>query len=290
MGQWANEPMKSIASRCLIVVALLVAVVGAQRATGKVRISFTENGGPPSTAVAGTVYFEAPGLGSRERSVSGFTTPLEIDSMPSGRYRFSVVAQSATSVLVASRVHEVTLSADQPGASFTVDLIKQKGAALVVDATGEPVAGAHFYTSPSSVNSTADDDGRINLATIAAGTALTVRTIQWGVTCHRVTPADSQTIVVPDATEVLVIVAPTTPTSSLPQRRHILPSPRLAGALVSGIPGSDCAVPYEHLPVTLAKVDGRTEHTLLLPFGDYTIRLLDGTTITAAAPGKVEIR
>jgi hypothetical protein len=193
-------------------------------------------------------------------------------------------------VLVASSVHEATLSADQPVASFTVDLIRRKGFARVVDATGDPVAGAHFYTTPSSVNSTADDDGRINLATVAPGTALTVRTIQWGMTCHRVTAAATQTIVVPDATESLVIVTPTTPTSTLPQRRHILPSPHLAGAMVTGIPGSDCAVPYEHLPVTLAEVNGRTEHTLLLPFGRYTIRLLDGTTLTATAPGRIEVR
>jgi hypothetical protein len=275
-------------AHCLIFVALCT-VTEAQRATGRVRITFNENGGSPSTAVTGTVYFEAPGLGNRERSVSAFHAPLEIASMPHGRYRFSVVAQSATSVLVASRVHEVTLSADQPVASFTVDLIRRDGSARVIDATGAPVSGAHFYTSPSSVNSTADDDGRINLATIAPGTSLTVRTIQWGVTCHRVTAAEAQTIVVPDATEPLVIVTPTTPTSTLPQRRHILPSPRLAGALVAGIPGSDCAVPYEHLPVTLAKVNGRTEHTLLLPFGNYSIRLLDGIILSTQAPGRITL-
>lgn len=279
--------MKSVL--CLIAVALLSAVPDVQRATGRVRISFTENGGPPSTAVTGTVYFDAPGLGNRERSVSAFNTPLEIASMPHGSYRFTVVAQSATSVMVAARVHQATLSAEQPTTSFTVDLVKRHGSTRVIDASGAPVSGAHFYTSPSSVNSTADDGGRINLATIAPGTALTVRTIQWGVTCHRVTAADAQTIVVPDATEPLVIVTPTTPTSTLPQRRHILPSPRLAGALVSGIPGADCAVPYEHLPVTLAKVNGLTEHTLLLPFGDYSIRLLDATTLTATAPGRIQI-
>jgi hypothetical protein len=274
---------------CLIAAVLLGAAPELQRATGRVRITFTENGGPPGSAVTGTVYFEAPGLGSRERSISNFKTPTEIGSMPNGRYRFSVVAQSATRVLVASGVHDVTLSAAQPAASITVDLIARDGFARVIDASGAPVAGAHFYTSPSSVNSTADDDGRINLATIAPGTSLTVRTIQWGVTCHRVTGAATQTVVVPDATEALVIVAPTTPTSTLPQRRHILPSPRLAGALVSGISGSDCAVPYEHLPVTLAKVNGRTEHTLLLPFGKYTIRLLDGTTLMTTAPGRLQI-
>lgn len=286
MSHWLIAPL----AHCLIVAALLSGVAEAQRASGRVRITFTENGGPPSTAVIGTVYFEGPGLGSRQHSISVFSTPLGIGAMPHGHYRFTVVAQSATSALVASRVHEATLSADQSVASFTIDLIKRNGSARVVDATGAAVAGAHFYTSPSSVNSTADDAGRINLATIAPGTAITVRTIQWGVTCHRVTAAEAQTIVVPDATEALVIGTPTAPTSTLPQRRHILPSPRLAGALVSGIPGADCAVPYEHLPVTLAKVNGRTEHTLLLPFGTYTIRLLDGTTLTAEAPGRIEMR
>ena len=261
----------------------------AQPATGRMRITFTEDGGPPTSAVTGTLYFEAPGMGSRQRSISVFNTPLEVGAMPAGTYRVSVVAQTATHVLVSSRVHEVQIT-PRSTASLTVDLIQRRGSAVAIDAAGAPVSGAHFYTSPSAVNSTADDDGRINLATIATGTALTVRTIQWGITCHRVTDAQQQTIVVPDATEALVIVTPTTPTSTLPQRRHIVPSPLLTGALVSGIPGSDCGVPYEHLPVTLAKVNGQTEHTLLLPFGDYTIRLLDGTTLTAAAPGRIELR
>lgn len=282
---WLIAPV----AHCLMAAALTGAGPDVQRATGQVRISFTENGAPATTAVTGTVYFEAPGLGSRERSISSFSTPLDISSMPNGRYRFSVVAQSATTVLVASAVHEVTLSSGQPRSAFTVDLIKRRGFARVVDASGAAVPGAHFYTSPPAVNSTADDEGRINLATIAPGTALTVRTIQWGMTCHRVTTAEAQTIVVPDATESLVIVTPTTPTSTLPQRRHILPSPRLAGALISGIPGADCPVLYEHLPVTLAKVNGLTEHTLLLPFGKYTIQLLDGTILTAQAPGRLQI-
>lgn len=286
MRHWPIAPL----AHCLIAAALTSAVPDVQRATGIVRISFTENGGPPNSAVTGAIYFDGPGLGSRQRSVSAFSAPLEITSMPHGAYRFTVVAQSATRVMVAARVHEATLSADQPVASFTVDLIKRDAFAQVRDANGAPVAGAHFYTSPSSVNSTADDDGRINLATVARGTALTVRTIQWGVTCHRVTEAATQTVVVPDATEPLVIVAPTTPTSTLPQRRHILPSLRLAGALVSGIPGADCAVPYEHLPVTLAKVNGLTEHTMLLPFGNYSIRLLDGTILTAQAPGRISLQ
>ncbi len=267
-----------------------MAVALQSSATGRMQITFTEAGGPPATAVTGTLYFEAPGLGSRQRSISAFTAPLEISAMPAGTYRVSVVAQTATRVLVSSRVHEIRITPTHPAVSLSIDLIHRGGSAVVRDASGTPVAGAHFYTSPSAVNSTADDDGRINLATIAPGTALTVRTIQWGVTCHRVTDAERQTIVVPDATEALVIVTPATPTSTLPQRRHILPSLLLTGALVSGIPGSDCAVPYEHLPVTLAKVNGRTEHTLLLPFGDYTIRLLDGTTLTASAPGRIEMR
>jgi hypothetical protein len=264
--------------------------IAAQPSTGRMQITFTENGGPPNTAVTGTLYFEAPGMGSRQRSISAFAAPLEVSAMPAGTYRVSAVIQTATQVLVSSRVHEVQITPASGPVSVSIDLIHRGGSALVIDASGSPVAGAHFYTSPSAVNSTADDAGRINLATIAPGTALTVRTIQWGMTCHRVTEAAQQTIVVPDATEALVIVTPTTPTSTLPQRRHIVPSPLLTGAMVSGIPGSDCGVPYEHLPVTLSKVNGRTEHTLLLPFGDYTIRLLDGTTLTASAPGRIELR
>jgi len=260
------------------------------RATGRMHVTFTEDGGPPTTAVTGTLYFDAPGLGSRQQSISVFSAPLEVEAMPVGTYRITVVAQSATRVLVSSRVHDIQITTEHPVMSLSVDLIRRNGSALVIDASGTAVAGAHFYTSPSSVNSTADDDGRINLATIATGTALTVRTIQWGVTCHTVTDAERQTVVVPDASEPLVIVTPSPPTSTLPQRRHILPSVLLTGALVSGLPGADCAVPYEHFPVTMAKVSGRTEHTLLLPFGKYSIRLLTGTTLTASAPGRVEIR
>jgi hypothetical protein len=283
MPHW---PIASLAH--FVMANCLIVLLAQSPSNGRMQIAFTEAGGPPTTAVTGTLYFEAPSMGSRQRSISVFNTPLEVSAMPAGTYRVSVVAQTATQVLVSSRVHEVTIT-PRSTASLSVDLIQRRGSAVVIDTAGAPVSGAHFYTSPSSVNSTADDDGRINLATIATGTALTVRTIQWGMTCHRVTDAERQTIVVPDATEPLVIVTPITPTSTLPQRQHILPSPLLAGALVSGIPGSDCAVPYEHLPVTLAKVNGRTEHTLLLPFGEYTIRLLDGTTLTASAPGRIEL-
>jgi len=286
MRHWLIAPL----AHCLIAVALLGAVPEMQRATGTVRITFTEAGGSPVSAVTGMVYFEAPGMGSQQRSISVFNAPLEVGALPVGSYRITVVAQTATRVLVSSRVHEVAITSARSATSLSVDLIHRDGIALVRDASGTPVVGAHFYTSPSSVNSTADEQGRINLATIATGTSLTVRTIQWGMTCHNVTDAERQTIVVPDATEPLVIVTPSAPVSVLPQRRHILPSPRLTGALVSGIPGSDCAVPYEHFPVTMAKVGGRTEHTLLLPFGKYTIRLLDGTTLTAEAPGRIELR
>jgi len=279
MRHWLIAPL----AHCLILIA------AQSPTTGTLHITFTEAGGPPGTAVTGMLYYEAPGMGSREQSISTFTTPLVVNAMPPGVYRLTVVAQSATQVLVSSRVHEVRIEA-RSTLPLMVDLAPRRGSARVMDASGAPVPGAHFYTSPSSVNSTADDGGRINLATIATGTNLTVRTIQWGMTCHRVTDAPQQTIVVPDATEALVIATPSTPTSTLPQRRHILPSPRLSGAVISGIAGSDCAVPYEHLPVTLARVNGLTEHTLLLPFGDYTIRLLDGTTLTASAPGRIDLR
>lgn len=272
--------------------AVLVGALWVQTAppaTGRARIMFTEHGKPTTTAVRGSVYFEAPGIGVRERRVTSFARPVEIASMPPGVYRFTVVAQSLTTALVASQVHEVRI-AGRDTVDVTIDLVTRDGWVTVVDATGAPVAGAHYFTRPSAVNSTADDRGRINLATIASGTELTVRTIQWGVTCHRITDAARQTVVVPDATEALVITAPPTPTSGLPQRRHILPSLRLAGAMVSGVPGSDCAVPYEHLPVTLARGAGVTVHTLLLPFGDYTLTLLDGTVLRASAPGQIGIR
>jgi hypothetical protein len=257
--------------------------------TGSVRMTFSENRRSDLTAVLGTVYFESDGVGNRQQAIASFRQAVVIDAMPPGTYRLTVVAQSMTSVLVSSQVHEVTVTAGRVSA-VPVDLVTRDGVIRIVDSAGSPIAGAHFYTSPSSVNSSADDDGQISLAMLAVGTALTVRTIQWGMTCHRVTAGDRQTVVVPDATEELVIVAPTTPTSGLPQRRVIVPSAVLTGAMVSGLPGADCAIPYEHFPVTMARAGGTTEHTMLLPFGEYAIRLLDGRRVPARAPGRVELR
>src|SRR5690606_31093251 len=102
-----------------------------------------------------------------------------MDAMPLGRYRLTAVAQSMTSALVASTVQEFEVDAQTPTMVF-VDLVQRQGTIRVVDASGVPVSGAHYYTSPSAVNSTADEDGRISLALLATGTSLTVRTIQWG--------------------------------------------------------------------------------------------------------------
>lgn len=257
--------------------------------TGTVRLVFTERGSSNITAATGAVYFESAAVGSRQRAVGSFRQPFEIDAMPAGVWRLTVVAQSMTSVLVASQVHEFTVA---PGSVTTraVDLIAREGAIRVVDASGAPAGGAHYYTSPSSVNSSADDEGAISLAMLAAGTHLVVRTIHWGMTCHRVTMADRQTVVVPDATEELIIVAPATSTTTLPQRRQMVPSAILAGTTIAGLPGADCAIPWEHFPVTLSRAGGMTEHTMLLPHGGYTIRLLDGRILTAHAPGRIEVR
>jgi len=270
------------------VIVVLFAAVHAQTPTGTVRLMFTEHGRFEMTAVVGTVYFELPGGGNRERRVSTFTEPLVMESMPVGTHRLTVVAQTMTSALVSSEVHEVVVTAGVMS-DIRVNLVRRSGAIHVRDAAGRPVGGAHVYSSPSAVNSTADDEGVMSLATLAVGTALTVRTIQWGMTCHRVTAATRQTVVVPDATEELVIVTPTMPTSQLPQRRGLVPSAFLMGAMVSGLPDSDCAILYEHFPVTLAREGALTAHTMLLPQGEYTIRLRDGRTLAVRAPGRIEL-
>ncbi len=249
---------------------------------------FTEHGRFEMTAVVGTVYFELPGGGNRERRVTTFKEPLVMESMPAGTHRMTVVAQTMTSALVSSEVHEVVVTAGTVS-DIRVNLVRRSGAIHVRNPQGLPVGGAHFYSSPSAVNSTADDDGVISLATLAVGTSLTVRTIQWGMTCHRVTASTRQTVVVPDATEELVIVTPTMPTSHLPQRRGLVPSALLTGAVVSGLPGADCAIPYEHFPVTLAREGTRTAHTMLLPQGEYTIKWRDGRTLAVRAPGRIEL-
>jgi len=267
---------------------MLAAMVHAAPQSGRIDVTFIVQAGRASDAVAGTLYFQSVGGGSRQRHIADFTRPLVLEAVPPGRYRLTVVAQSLSSVLVSSRVSEVDVTSGHT-VSLTVQLAVRVGAIRVMDATGVPAGGAHFYTNPSAANSSADDEGEISLATLASGTLLTVRTIHWGVTCHRVTDAARQAVVVPDAVEPLVIVAPITPTSGLPQRRIIVPSSLLAGAILAGIPGADCAVPYEHFPVTMANTGGMTEHTMLLPFGDYVLRLRDGTEFPVQAPGRVQL-
>jgi len=268
-------------------ILMLVAAVHTAPQNGRVELTFAEPG--RTAAVVGTLYYQYAGGWSRQRHIADFSRPLVLDDLPPGLYRLTVVATSLSSALVASRVSNVQITG-QSTMSVTVDLVEREGYVRVVDAAGAPAGGAHFYTNPSATNSSADDEGGISLATLATGTMLTVRTIHWGVTCHRVTDAPRQTVVVPDATEALVIAAPTTPTSGLPQRRIIVPSAQLAGATLSGIPGADCAVPYEHFPVTMVNTGGRTEHTMLLPYGEYTLTLRDGTKFRVQAPGRVELR
>lgn len=273
----------------LVSCLLLAAVIHAAPQNGRVEVTFAGQGGRSTDAVTGTLYFQSAGGGSRQRHIADFTRPLVLEAMPPGVYRLTVVAQSLSSVLVPSHVSEIQVTS---GTTVTVamDLAPRAGTIRVVDASGAATGGAHFYTNPSAANSSANGDGEISLATLATDTMLTVRTIQWGVTCHRVTNAVRQTVVVPDATESLVIVAPITPTSGLPQRRIIVPSVRLTGATLTGIPGADCAVPYEHFPVTMVNKNGMTEHTMLLPFGDYTLTLRNGTEFRVQAPGRAELR
>jgi hypothetical protein len=273
--------------RGLTCCVVLVVSVHTAPQNGRVELTFAEPG--RTAAVVGTLYYQYAGGWSRQRHIADFSRPLVLDDLPPGLYRLTVVATSLSSALVASRVSNVQITG-QSTMSVTVDLVEREGYVRVVDAAGAPAGGAHFYTNPSATNSSADDEGGISLATLATGTMLTVRTIHWGVTCHRVTDAPRQTVVVPDATEALVIAAPTTPTSGLPQRRIIVPSAQLAGATLSGIPGADCAVPYEHFPVTMVNTGGRTEHTMLLPYGEYTLTLRDGTKFRVQAPGRVELR
>ncbi|GEM_PF-4692026 len=280
--------MQWVLSVGAMMVAAMFGSVHAQPTTGTVRLMFTEHGRFDMTAVVGTVYFELPGGGHRERRVTTFREPLLMEAMPVGTHRLTIVAQTMTSALVSSEVHEVTVTAGAVS-DARVDLVRRSGAIHVRNAAGLPVGGAHYYSRPSAVNSTADEGGMISLATLAVGTALTVRTIQWGMTCHRVTASTRQTVVVSDATDELVIVTPTMPTSHLPQRRGLVPSAFLMGATVSGLPGADCAIPYEHFPVTLSRAGTMTAHTMLLPQGDYTITLRDGRTLAVRAPGRVEL-
>jgi hypothetical protein len=272
----------------LVLFALVVAALQPRPSTGTIRFTFTERGRLDVTAVEATIYYESAATGRRERLVRALSQPYDLTSLPAGEYRLTVVAQTMTAALVASEAYvvEVVGGGRTP---IAVNLIERRGWITVRDSEGAPVPSAHFYSRPSAVNSTADAQGRINLALLAPGTEVSVRTIQWGVTCRRVTMATAQTLVVPDATEESVILAPTVPVSGLPQRRQIVPSLRLAGAELHGIPGANCPVPYEHLPVTLARRGPDTTHTLLLPFGDYTLRLRDGTTVSLSAPGSIRL-
>ncbi len=272
----------------LLVVLVMAAGLQAP-ATGTVRLSFGENGRVGTTALMGSIYFEVLGGGVREFPVRDFSRPIEIPRLAPGTYRFSVVAQTTTRALVSAEVAVGTIRSAGDVVDLTINLIERKGTIRVINSLGVPVAGAHFYTRPPAVSSSADESGRIPLALLAAGTELTVRTIDWGMTCHLVTANAQQTIVVPDAVEELVIATPIVPPDALLRRRHIVSSPLLAGASIAGIPGADCAVPLAHFPVTLANHNGHTEHTVLLPFGEYTLRMPTGRVIPVSAPGRVDV-
>ncbi len=239
----------------------------------------------PAVIVRGRVM--AGGAAVRDTVVQ-FTANAPVSALGGTRFEAARVAEDGTYV--------AALRA--PGRyrpEVTIDLVSRTGWLDVVTADGQPARGAYFYTVPSAVNSTTSDEGRINLATIAPGTALSIRTLHWGVTCHQVTEAPLQRVAVPEATGKLVFVVPDPvpdPTKDPGAARTFRPAPtaRLIGAQIAGIPGSTCALEYDDLLKERSHGPDGAEIAVTLPHGTYTLMLADGSTHTVQAPGRAVVK
>jgi hypothetical protein len=254
---------------------------------GTLRVWLTERGAvmAPDRTVALTVQ-SLPQLPKRP-TVTNPSEPFEMRLITPGRYVVSATARTVDAggrpvTLVAAQQKEVVIV--QSGTvDVSIDLIQREETWLeVAHADGAPAEGAYVIPHPGAPSLRADERGRVALETVPVGTRLPIRTRMWGITCHTVTHAAFQRVVVPDATETLVLTW--TQNNNVTMGRQAL-----GGSIIDGMPGATCALPFEALSVGESRVAGRVDFKVQLPRGVYTLTLLDGRTITVTAPGRYDI-
>lgn len=251
------------------------------------RVWFTEHGTPLAPDRAVTLTMQSLPERPFTPPVRSSEGPVTVRLITPGRYTVSATAQYVDAdgrpvTLVSERQTSLTI-ASMTTSDLTVNLIRRDATWLEVrHADGTLGEGAYVVPLPGAPSLRAGEDGRVSLETVPVGTPLTIRTRAWGVTCHAVTLDPLQRIVVPDASEMLVLTWSRNGDVQMARAA-------LGGAVLAGIPGATCAVPFEGLSVGESRVTGRVELRAQLPPGAYTLTLRDGRTLTMVAPGRYEI-
>lgn len=255
---------------------------------GTLRVWLTERGAsmPPDRSVTLTVQ----SLPQRPKRpvVANPSEPFDLRLVTPGRYIVSATAQSVDAggqpvTLVAAQQKEVVI-AQRTTTDVSIDLIERDEMWLdVMHTSGTAIGGAYVVPYPGTPSLRTDDNGRVSLMSVPVGTRLPIRTQAWGITCHTVTTDVLQRVVVPDASETLVLTS-TKDNNPLSGRRL------LGGATIAGLPGATCAVPYEALSVGETRGTTSVDFKIQLPPGVYTLTLLDGRVLQVTAPGRTEIK
>lgn len=255
---------------------------------GTLRVWLTERGAsmPPDRSVTLTVQ----SLPQRPKRpvVANPSEPFDLRLVTPGRYIVSATAQSVDAggqpvTLVAAQQKEVVI-AQRTTTDVSIDLIERDEMWLdVMHTSGTAIGGAYVVPYPGTPSLRTDDNGRVSLMSVPVGTRLPIRTQAWGITCHTVTTDVLQRVVVPDASETLVLTS-TKDSNPLSGRRL------LGGATIAGLPGATCAVPYEALSVGETRGTTSVDFKIQLPPGVYALTLLDGRVLQVTAPGRTEIK
>jgi hypothetical protein len=215
------------------------------------------------------------------RSISA-AAPEEVELLKSGTYLVSAHTEFADSAgrmitLTSSRPHEVKVAANAT-ADLVIELVERNGWLEVVNRAGQPVEGAYVLPFVRSTGLRTDQDGRVSLATIPVGARVPIRSRTWAVTCHVITDARQQRVVVDEALADLVVVVPEGEPGSP------------AGSTLTGISGATCPFPWEAFNIAQKRDPEGQAFEVRVPPGTYTLTLRDGRTFTARAPGRIEIR
>ncbi len=255
---------------------------------GTLRVWLTERGASMSPDRPVTLTVQSLPQPPKRPLVANPSEPFELRLITPGRYIVSATAQSVDAAgqpvtLVAAQQKEVVI-AQRTTTDVSIDLIERDEMWLDVShADGTALAGAYVVPYPGTPSLRTDDHGRVSLRSVPIGTRLPIRTQSWGITCHTVTTEVLQRVVVPDASETLILTS--TKDNNAASGRRIL-----GGATIAGLPGATCPVPYEALSVGETRGATSVDFKIQLPPGAYTLTLLDGRVLQVTAPGRLEIR